>query len=581
MDGLSGILFLIIFIWLFKIQKDLSKKTGSQTSQQVAPQNAPRASQMHSGSYAGSSSVTPPTMPQQPVADPKPDFLEQLVNWLKEDWLLKLGAFLLLIGFGWFVTYAFLNNWIGPAGRIAVGLLAGALLLAGGWWRMVKYKNQGAVFAALGSTVILLTTFAARELYGYFTPVSSLGLMFASTVLVALGSIKFKVKGLAVASLLLAGVAPLLTVPTDPSYVALFSYLLAIVLGTVWIVFITGWRDLTVISLLMVGFYSAPHIDRPFDPAINTLLMFAFVFGAIFYATNLAGILKQVKKQEKEIQVDLVTAIGNAVFLLAWIWQVVSPELQSVVTIGWMLAFIIGAFAIFKTTKKHEPFYIYAAVGTGLLAAATAMELEGPALTIAYAIEAGIIPIVLHAVMRKYHSAERASLVLLVPVLMSFPSVASRSWSKGVLHDDFFVLLIISAVFFIVALYFRWIQLGGKLDTKENRISVASYIIGSIFAYILLWLALRAGLANNDVAVFISLVVYTIVGLITYIYGSWHEKKVFRVYGGALLGFVVGRLLIVDVWQMALTQRIITFFVVGTMLISTAFIGRKKPDGDV
>ncbi|MDX1607856.1 MAG: hypothetical protein R3251_01475, partial [Candidatus Spechtbacterales bacterium] len=28
---------------------------------------------------------------------------QDFVNWLKEDWLLKLGAFLLLIGFGWFV----------------------------------------------------------------------------------------------------------------------------------------------------------------------------------------------------------------------------------------------------------------------------------------------------------------------------------------------------------------------------------------------------------------------------------------------------------------------------------------------
>ena len=94
--------------------------------------------------------------------------------WLKEDWLLKVGAFLLLIGFGWLATYAFLNNWIGPMGRIALGIIAGALILVLGWWRIRKYLNQGGVFIVLGSTTILLTIFAAREIYGFFTPLSAL-----------------------------------------------------------------------------------------------------------------------------------------------------------------------------------------------------------------------------------------------------------------------------------------------------------------------------------------------------------------------------------------------------------------------
>ena len=51
---------------------------------------------------------------------------QKFVTWIKEDWLMKLGALLLLIGFGWFATYAFLNNWIGPAGRISLGLGLGA-----------------------------------------------------------------------------------------------------------------------------------------------------------------------------------------------------------------------------------------------------------------------------------------------------------------------------------------------------------------------------------------------------------------------------------------------------------------------
>ncbi len=70
---------------------------------------------------------------QQPLAAAPtqitPTSFDKFVEWLKEDWLLKLGAMLLLIGFGWLTTYAFLNNWIGPMGRIALGIIAGSLFI--------------------------------------------------------------------------------------------------------------------------------------------------------------------------------------------------------------------------------------------------------------------------------------------------------------------------------------------------------------------------------------------------------------------------------------------------------------------
>jgi len=96
--------------------------------------------------------------------------IERLFIWLKEDWLLKLGATLLLIGFGWLATFAFVNNWIGPMGRITLGLVAGVLILVLGWWRLRSYVYQGSTFLVLGSSVILLTTFAARELYDFLVP---------------------------------------------------------------------------------------------------------------------------------------------------------------------------------------------------------------------------------------------------------------------------------------------------------------------------------------------------------------------------------------------------------------------------
>src|SRR3989338_6391752 len=309
------------------------------------------------------------------------DWSNKFVNWIKEDWLMKLGALLLLVGFGWFATYAFLNNWIGPMGRIAMGIVAGTLILILGLWRIQKFLHQGGVFLVLGSTTILLTIFAAREIYSFFTPLSALGIMFLSTAFVAFASVKYNSKSLSLASLILAGVAPLLTNSPATDYIGLFSYLLVVILGAIWIVSITGQRELTAAALILISIYSAPHLFGITGADKGVLLLFAYAFAAIFFLTNTAGLLKL---KGKDIVPDLVAAAGNGLFLLVWIMSSAQDEWKSLIIAAWMVVFSVGAFLIFKITKRREPFYTYVGIGVAMLAAATAAELEGATLTIAY-----------------------------------------------------------------------------------------------------------------------------------------------------------------------------------------------------
>ena len=124
-------------------------------------------------------------------------------EWVKEDFMVKLGAFLLLLALGWFVSYAFANDWIGPVGRITLGLLIGVAFLCAGVWRIKKYIHQGGIFTVLGATTVLLTIFAARELYDFFTPLSALALMFGTVVFVAFVSVRYNSQALAHGGLVL------------------------------------------------------------------------------------------------------------------------------------------------------------------------------------------------------------------------------------------------------------------------------------------------------------------------------------------------------------------------------------------
>jgi len=520
---------------------------------------------------AHAQATTPITAPEQTG----PTLSEKFVEWLKEDWLLKLGALLLLIGFGWLTTYAFLNNWIGPMGRIALGIIAGALFILLGYWRIKNYITQGGIFLVLGSTTILLTIFAARTVYDFFTPLSALVVMFLSTAFVALASVKYSSRALSLLSLTLAGIAPLLTKSPATDHVELFAYLFVVILGAIWIVALTRQRELTVASLIIISAYSAPHLLSPSSfplVDIQTLLLFAYAFAALFFLTNTAGILKL---KDKEIVPDLVAAAGNGLFLLAWIMAAAQDEWKSLIIAAWMVVFAVGAFLIFRITQRREPFYVYAGVGIAMLVAATSAELNGATLTIAYTIESGIIALIAYTILRDIKIAERISLLLVGPAILSIGSIASRAWATSVIHKDFFVLLVLGLTLLgLGAFFLRRVK---EIEDKEpQQLNATLLIVGSAYAYVLLWLSLHAGLLNDNTAVMISLVVYTIIGLIAYFYGLASEKKGLRLYGGALVGFVVGRLLLVDVWRMELVGRIITFFLIGALLVSTAFLGKKR-----
>ncbi|MDO8469042.1 MAG: DUF2339 domain-containing protein [Candidatus Peribacter sp.] len=514
---------------------------------------------------------TPPTeeTPRHPSRN-GPTAFELFALWVKQDWLLKVGALLLIIAFGWLTTYAFMNNWIGPMGRIALGIGAGALFLLLGFWRTQKFIHQGGVFLVLGSTVILITLFAARTVYGFFTPTTALAVMFLSTAFVGLASVKYSNRALALGSLILASAAPLLTHSPEPNLVGLFTYLLIVILGTIWIAVIIRRHELTAAALIVIALYSIPVLgSRPAD--LPTLLLIAYVFAAAFFVTNTAGLLKLEKK---EMLPDLLTAAGNGLFLLAWIMVAAPDEWKSLIIVGWMLIFVVGAFSIFTITHKREPLYVYVGVGIALLAGATAAELEGAALTIAYTLETGVIAALAFGLLKDLKLALRTCLLFVGPIALSLDSLTTYRWSTGIPYEDFFVLLTLGIVLLGLGT-FLWSR---AQATKTTDIVLPSGLLasaGSLYLYALLWLSLQATMLNAT-AVMTALAVYTIIGLITHLTGKANGQQGLKVYGGVVLGCVVARLLLIDVWSMELSGRIVTFFLVGALLISTAFVGRKK-----
>lgn len=497
---------------------------------------------------------------------------DKFVSWLKDDWMLKLGGFLLLIGLGWFTTYAFMNNWIGELGRITLGIFAGVLVMVLGTWRIRKYINQGGIFLVVGSAIILLTVFAAREFYDMFTPAFALILMFLSTAYISLISVKYNAFAVALSGLVLSFLSPLLTNSSQVNEIGLFSYLFVITLGAIWIVAIKkNWGALVFASLVGVSLYSLSIISG--YNSNDTLIWFAYAFAAVFFLSSIISILNS---QEADIKAFLWTAVGNGAFLLGWIMSTVSSEWQSSIIALWMVVFSAGSFIAFGATRIKSVFYVYAGVAMAMLLVATTIELDGAALIVAFTLESFLIPVLVYYATKDVRASTVGSLIIILPTIMSLSNLDSYYRGRMVFSENFFVILLVAVALLALGLMYRKIRFSNSTNFSPDNIFL---VAGSIYAYVLLWSIIHVGVQAEVVSVTLSLIFFTIIGLAKYFYGISVGSKILRNYGGILIGLVILRLLFIDVWNMEIGGRIVVFVFIGILLMSTAFVSRRIRSG--
>jgi uncharacterized membrane protein len=495
-----------------------------------------------------------------------------LTAWLKKDFLVKLGALLLLIGFGWFLSYAFENGLIGPMGQISLGILAGVVAMIVGVWRLPFSIHQGGTFAVLGSGIVLMTVYSARLIYDFFTPTTALLTMFMSIALVAFVAVRARSQNIAIIGLLMGAVTPLLTYTPEPSTMGLFAYLAVLVLGSIWVMFRIQAESLLFVALLIVFFYGAPYMEGGLNAESMLALLWSFGFTLIFFLGSLVSLLNRTSAQAHGMH--LLTATGTGLYLASWISTVAPEAWQAPLYAMWMLVFAVGAFFVFRATNDRVPFYIYSAVSIGLLGAATAALLEGSVLTIALILEVSMLVALGASLTKDQKVTGVLSTLFIFPIILSLGNIISSSWDSGFVHTDLFVLLTLVAGLLLSAQAVREQYRLGTF-TETSTADVLSSFAGG-YLVLLVWLMTHSAL-DEDVATFVSLVIYTIAGMSLYVRGVTVSSYNLKVWGGILIGLVVGRLLLIDVWEMEIGGRIVTFFVIGLLLISTAFMRKFNP----
>ncbi len=244
--------------------------------------------------YAAVAAPSEPKEPAAPPPAPRPMFApanaaaatdnRSLESRIGSQWFNRIGILALLIGMAWFLKLAIDNHWIGPMGRVLIGLVAGAAFIA---WSERFRKHGYAVFSyslkAVGSGVLYLSLWAAFSLYQLLPADAA----FAAMILVTAfnGFMAWAQDAELLALYAIAGglSTPLLLSTGQNHEAALLSYLLLMDVAVLVLVVLRPWSRLLFGSfvgtaLILCGWWTEYYTEPQFARTALFLGCFFLIF---------------------------------------------------------------------------------------------------------------------------------------------------------------------------------------------------------------------------------------------------------------------------------------------------------------
>jgi uncharacterized membrane protein len=259
-----------------------------------------------------------------PPQEPQEEFsLERFMGVKMFAWL---GGVAMFFGVIFFVKYAFENNLIPPAVRIALGFVTGTGLLAGGLvtHRHARYRVLAQAFCATGVLILYGVTFAAHAVYHFpaFGPGFTFGLMGLITFVAFLVAVRLDALVVAVLGMLGGFLTPVLVHTGRDNVFGLFGYIALLDIGLLAASRHGRWRFLTSAAaagtvLMQIGWYGEFFTrGRYFEDPKTLIPMGIAVF---FMAMFLAGVwLNQRRREMDEYCAGAVLGLAGAAMLFAF-----------------------------------------------------------------------------------------------------------------------------------------------------------------------------------------------------------------------------------------------------------------------
>jgi uncharacterized membrane protein len=364
------------------------------------------------------SATTPPrpTIPPPPPPPKAPSFpsirsnmgnnqgraksSDDLEGQIGKLWLNRIGVAAILIGVAYFLKYAFDSQWIGPGGRIALGLMSGIAVIV--LSEIVRRQGQAAFsysLKAVGIGVLYLSLWGAFQIYHLIPAELAFTAMLLVTLFTVILAFTQDAEILAAFAIIGGFSTPVLLSTGTNAEVFLFSYVGLLDLGMLALVFFKPWRRLLWGSfvgtlILYLGWYFTYYRLAERDTTVAFTLLFAGIFAVVPLVTPLTR-----SRWHQGFSITLtVLPLLNAAFVFLALYAMYDREL---VTLTWYsLAFAavyLGLSSQFKRRVTSEPDVvklvnlIHIAIAIAFITIAIPLKLDAHWITLGWLIESAVL----------------------------------------------------------------------------------------------------------------------------------------------------------------------------------------------
>ena len=579
---------------VFRIERALNLPSG--VAAEAPPTQAPSPP-----SSAAEAKPAPPAMPNIPPRLPSVVSGKQssadLESRIGSHWLNRIGIAAVLIGVSYFLKFAFDNNWIGPAGRVAIGLLAGIAIVV--WSENFRHRGY-VIFSyslkAVGIGVLYLSLYAAFQVYSLIPGSVAFTMMFAVTAATALMAWTQDAEILAAFALIGGFSTPLLLSTGQNREVALFTYVVLLDAGALALVILKPWRRLLLLSyagtlLLYVGWYSSFYDVTQ----VRMTVGFATLFFAIFAVSPLLA--RPAQKGWLSDSVPPLVAVVNAAGYFLEIY-VIFEDIGTRDT-AWFALALAALYIFLSRQARGRPGnpeaarivdLLHLALAIGFITVAIPIRLDAHWITMGWFVEVAVLLWVadrIHSdllnvfaigalllgvgrlllidnfyVTRPIFNTRMATYAVAIAVLGAVAWYGSRRKDEaaravaGIAVVALNLLALIALSREVADYYSR--EMTGILPQRQwdpaawtnwHHVKIARD-----FTYSALWMAYGAMLM---------------------VVGFWRRSAFVRWQALVLIAFTIGKVFLYDVSELDRGYRIVSFIVLGVLLLAISFMYQR------
>lgn len=514
------------------------------------------------------------------------------------SWLARIGVLALIFGIGFFLKYAFDNEWIGPTGRVILGIVAGLVMLGLGYYWKKRYPILTQVLSGGGIAVLYLSIFAAFAIYDLIDIYVAIGFLLLVSIASAALALRYDSMALAIIGIIGGFAAPFLLggfgergtgASGSGQAIQLLAYVIVVDIGVLVLATFRNWRWFTLLalgcSLIAFGFWFG-EFDRYIGVAtaeIGITIIFLIFVGA----TSLFHIIWHRIPQVFDYALMVINAAAYFGISLGLMWGDFRIWMGGFVL---LLALFYGALSYFALRRSAENarLSLFAlALALVFLTVAIPVQLGDTAwTTIVWAAEFVLLMWLSFTLrMPQLRNYSYVIFVAMAVRLLIFDTSVSIRTFQPVINERFLAFIVGIAATYLAA-YILWRQ----RDTfPEWGVPASTLLVAASFFS--LWIlsfevwdafssalrtaesSAREGLRNaQNLSLTAVWAVYAVAGLVVGIRKRW---RYVRLGALGLLAIPIIKVFVYDVFKLEMGYRIGAFVGLGLLLLISAYLYQR------